>query len=209
MLPLLLGLAVLASGCRSTGYLAQRRRDLADVVTATTGPAVGAKLRLGPLHLTPVLWAMEMAGLRGGEWFYRPTLGMEERVPAQEVGRIWWAVSLWDLPAQPRLRQRGKAHIAAPLFLGPEAKLYDAFTDTPPFLSLPRLQWPAEKLAVERYPAAYLTQAEVSVGLLWGVSLGVNPGEALDFLLGWFRVDIYRDDLWGVPPAEAPMPLSF
>ena len=41
---------------------------------------------------------------------------------------------------------------------------------------------------------AYFSQVELSVGLFVGVKIGLNPGELLDFLLGWFTVDLYRDD---------------
>jgi hypothetical protein len=59
---------------------------------------------------------------------------------------------------------------------------------------MPRLAWPAEKLRVARYPAAYHSDLEVTLALGWGVRLGLNPGEALDFLLGWCFVDLYDDD---------------
>ncbi len=39
------------------------------------------------------------------------------------------------------------------------------------------------------------TQFEVAAGLLGGVRLGFNPGELLDFLLGFFGADLYGDDL--------------
>jgi hypothetical protein len=43
-------------------------------------------------------------------------------------------------------------------------------------------------------PAHYYSQIEVVVGLGPSVRLGFNPGEFLDFLLGWFGVSIYGDD---------------
>jgi hypothetical protein len=41
-----------------------------------------------------------------------------------------------------------------------------------------------------------LTQIEAMVGLGGTLRLGVNPGELLDFILGWFCFDIYDDDIW-------------
>lgn len=41
----------------------------------------------------------------------------------------------------------------------------------------------------------YNTQIEVAVGLVGTLRLGFNPGELLDFLLGWTTVDIFNDDL--------------
>jgi hypothetical protein len=37
-------------------------------------------------------------------------------------------------------------------------------------------------------------QIEVAAGLGAGLRAGVNPGEALDFLLGFFTLDIFKDD---------------
>ena len=39
------------------------------------------------------------------------------------------------------------------------------------------------------------TGVEVTVALFGGFSFGINPGELLDFLAGFFRLDIFRDDL--------------
>ena len=46
------------------------------------------------------------------------------------------------------------------------------------------------------------TQIEVAAGLLGGVRLGFNPGELLDLLLGFFGVDLYDDDVAGLPSDE-------
>ena len=36
---------------------------------------------------------------------------------------------------------------------------------------------------------------EVTAALIVGVSIGINPGELLDFLAGFLCLDIYGDDL--------------
>lgn len=42
----------------------------------------------------------------------------------------------------------------------------------------------------------YYTQCEVAVGTFFpSIRLGFNPGELLDFILGWTTIDIFRDDL--------------
>jgi len=46
-----------------------------------------------------------------------------------------------------------------------------------------------------RQRLAYYTEGEVALGCHYTVRLGVNPGELLDFLLGWTTLDIYGDDL--------------
>jgi hypothetical protein len=41
----------------------------------------------------------------------------------------------------------------------------------------------------------YFTQFEVVVGLGVALRAGVNPGEAIDFILGFVNVDFFGDDL--------------
>ena len=51
-------------------------------------------------------------------------------------------------------------------------------------------------LAFDGHRAWYkYSSIEVTVALIGGFSLGINPGELLDFLAGWFCLDMYRDDL--------------
>ena len=38
-------------------------------------------------------------------------------------------------------------------------------------------------------------QFEVAAGLGGTVRLGFNPGEFIDFICGWFTIDIYGDDI--------------
>jgi len=48
------------------------------------------------------------------------------------------------------------------------------------------------------------TQIEAVFGLGFTVRAGFNPGELLDFLLGWFGIDIYGDDLEARKLKEEP-----
>ena len=43
-------------------------------------------------------------------------------------------------------------------------------------------------------PYSYYTQIEMAAGLGGTLRLGVNPGEFVDFLLGWTTLDIFDDD---------------
>ena len=57
------------TGCASTGgYLIDRGRDAADIVTITAGGGVGGKARVGPFQ-TGLLLDMSSIGLRGGSLF--------------------------------------------------------------------------------------------------------------------------------------------
>ena len=39
------------------------------------------------------------------------------------------------------------------------------------------------------------TQVEIAAGLVYGLRVGFNPGELLDWLVGWFGGDLYADDV--------------
>ena len=52
--------------------------------------------------------------------------------------------------------------------------------------------WPDDQVELE---LILVGTDEATVGLLWSVKLGVNPGELLGFLPGWTTIDIYDDDL--------------
>ena len=47
---------------------------------------------------------------------------------------------------------------------------------------------------VWRQSIPYYTQVEVVLGLGSHLRLGLNPGELLDFVLGWTTIDIFGDD---------------
>lgn len=55
---------------------------------------------------------------------------------------------------------------------------------------------------VDLAPPAYFTQLEISLGFYGGVRLGINPGELLDLLLGFFTIDLYADDEPYADPVE-------
>ena len=42
---------------------------------------------------------------------------------------------------------------------------------------------------------SYYTDIECVAGFLLLIRIGFNPGELLDFLLGWTTLDIYDDDI--------------
>lgn len=45
-----------------------------------------------------------------------------------------------------------------------------------------------------RFPASQWTRIGLTAGFLFGARVEINPGEALDFFLGIFGIDIYKDD---------------
>jgi len=48
-----------------------------------------------------------------------------------------------------------------------------------------------------------MTQFEIAGALGVGLRLGVNPGELVDFFLGWAYVDVFGDDMGEAPSGEA------
>ena len=200
ILPLLALAAVLASGCASP-YWQNRRADAADVFTATIGVGLGATARIGPLH----------AGLGGNFDLYGIEAGKVGELGntgalvldsgghfAGDASLIAWGTSRIDL--------LGEGH----------ARGKQVYSDRGSFGRIPFWNPPTPE---SQNPARW-TQIEVAVGLLGGLRLGFNPGELLDFVLGFFGIDIYGDDLAsaepephaesaetrgvGVPPAEEP-----
>lgn len=166
-------LAALA-GCRTTPGTACRLHDFADTATATVGSGLGFKLRAGPLHLG-LLQSRDWAGLRGGEWF-RNAGGMSRSKDDEFIA--------WGSEEFLGGYFRGKHHdfVALDIPIMGHGGPYDT-SGIVPFISLPK-----------KVPWTYYTQVELVAGLGGTVRLGVNPGEMLDWFLGWFGADICRDD---------------
>ncbi|MCK5801588.1 MAG: hypothetical protein KAI66_02090 [Lentisphaeria bacterium] len=200
----LVAIALLTNGCAMRGYMGNRGRDIADVLTFSVGTGLGVKAQLGPLHFTPVLMCADQAGLRGGEVF-AVSAGDEdlEHIPLS-VGALWWANDVFWLPQDgERLQARGKAVFAFP----PGARDDQQFSlasETIPFVCVPRMKWESEGLVLKKYPAHYLTQLEVVVAVMGSVRLGVNPGELVDLVVGFFGLDLYGDDLGGRRDGRSP-----
>ena len=175
------GLMLLAagvSGCASTkGYLVDRGRDAGDIFTVTAGIGLGAKIRVGPLQPALIIGS-DRIGLRDGVLFVDPT----PRVFGG--GKHNWEMFV-PVPVLP------KDFFGATC--GIEGVRASHYGDE---------RHEDEILAVSRYPllaegsrASYYTQVEAALGLGLFLRCGVNPGEMLDFVLGWFGVDVFKDDI--------------
>ncbi len=64
-------LAVMGSGCATSGYFAARLGDAADIFTATLGVGAGVKVRVGPIQ-PAFIYSDDVVGLRGGRFFDTP-----------------------------------------------------------------------------------------------------------------------------------------
>jgi len=132
--------------------------------------ASGAKARIGPAQLGCVL-NFDVWGLRGGA-----------------LGEIRWLECTWDF----LYPWRGKRGFGEDRFLqwdqGPGARTLERRGKAY------YAKAPVPLIGIADEPE-YYTQIEVLVGLIGSLRLGFNPGEMLDFVLGWADVDIYADDL--------------
>lgn len=171
----LLGLSV--TGCATTGYMVKRGRDAADVFNLAVGIGAGAKVRVGPIS-PGIIGRSDYAGLSQGTFF----CGNHPYVTEKQGFGDWYHGSEGsngllggERAAQYYLtRDRHKYYEAAYLFGIAVSKNMESDPMT--------------------YNPSYFTQIDVAAGLGGILHAGFNPGELLDFLLGWFGVDIYGDD---------------
>ena len=152
-----------------------------DIVTVSFGWGAGVRARVGPVS-AGLISCRDVAGIRGGR--------IGRLVPKDEMGN--WALhdsytvdvtlsSLETFNPDAMTRERGKS--------------FSAF-------GMPIVSFPSRANNQEVFPYYYFTQVEAIVALGPSIRVGVNPGEFVDFLLGWFRVDIFDDDRGERPLAD-------
>lgn len=180
----LLTLAFVASltGC-STSYTTNRCRDAADIVTIGIGRGVGAKARIGSLE-AGLLSEEGMVALRGGAAGGNRD-GKTEDIQLLLFGFEGFGQETIGYPTpEPEYNvfdERGKSF---------KAGSYNVI----PFWST---------LAEGVRAPYYYTQIELVAALLGSVRVGVNPGELVDFVLGWTTIDIYNDDVEATKTKDA------
>ena len=172
------------TGC-ATPYMIDRRRDAADIFSFTLGEGAGAKMRVGPVAVG-LLANQDTIGFRNG----------------CEV--IMSPPSRWDVPTY----DFKMLDVTFTLLGGEKAdfthgncddrfKSYSAITVCG--ISVIEPKWNDDPLVNRKAPwqsrISYYTQVEVVGGLVGTCRLGFNPGELLDFILGWTTIDIFNDDL--------------
>jgi hypothetical protein len=174
-LTVLVVLLSLATGC-ATPYMTDRGRDAADVFTATVGYGIGGKAQIGPIQ-TGLFANRDCLGLRGG------------------------TCAVWDVPPFGE-----NDTFELDLFIcrmgifNPNSGLADKRHKDLMTVGLGPITWPfyMDNLLWfgrdERTPYHH-SQIEVAVGVGPSIRLGFNPGELLDFILGWTAIDVFDDDL--------------
>lgn len=171
---------VLLSGCASPrAYLTDRGHDALDVLTCAVGLGAGAKVRAGPLH-AGLLMSRDFAGLRGGQMGWWGSDGGGELDPFLIPCSIFgFGCEMFSLDS---VCDAGRG------------KEYDALSYVPFFYTYLKLE-EERTSAIWRREWPQYTELEGVIGLGPTLRLGINPGELLDFLIGWIGFDIYNDDV--------------
>ena len=158
--------AAAVSGCASTGgYWADRGRDAADVFTCTVGVGTAGAKARVGPVCAGLLAQSDITGLRNGRFFMDPP-----PIFAQyDLLLGCWGVE--NITGNER-KDAVESTMVIPFIYGGN------FFSVPPDL-----------------PAYYYCQIEAVATLGMSLRLGFNPGELLDFLLGFSTIDIFGDDI--------------
>jgi len=159
------------TGCASTkGYFIDRGRDGVDIFTCSVGLGLGAKARIGPAG-AGLMVQHDMAGLRRGQ------ISINDQTWNLNHGFPWIDYVVLCIGSES---------------CNGEYYLNDARSKS--FHAL--MEIPFVYTVEERESrCAYYTQIEAVIAPGPSLRLGFNPGELLDFILGWTTIDILKDDL--------------
>ena len=199
--------STLCAGCASA-YWRDRANDLGDIASVSFGAGLGVRAQAGPVA-TGLGAQMDVAGFRGGRFFAdRRAFDLEPL--GWSVDLVCASANLFGLrpadgtqePFDPDVDARGKYRgrcngciegafvpfwlFGEPLHPGEHGGTADAL---PPYPVAPGRASPEDHWSPD------WTHLEIAAALGVGVRLGFNPGELLDFLLGFFGADLYGDDL--------------
>jgi hypothetical protein len=168
--------------------LIDRWRDASDILTVAVGKGYGGKARVGPVHLG-AFYNRDYMGLRGGE-SHRQWSSKDALPSTFDFDLTFISGERFDPEKFVRTRDRHKCFVASGVAGLSFSKGFEG-----------------EDWSVG--DASYYTQVEMAAGLVRTLRLGLNPGEVLDFLLGWVRIDLFDDDVnrpGRRPPTKGPGP---
>jgi hypothetical protein len=137
---------------------------------------------MGPLR-TGVFAGEDIAGLRAGEIFF-PSDFFQKWEENFDMCLLDLSEEIFEPGGLQIAKERGKLFRTADNFFSTKIQPF-------PFFAIPDKN--PETTLLQKIP--YYTQIEVAAGLYRGIRLGINPGEILDFILGWTTIDIFDDDL--------------
>lgn len=176
---ILLAIVLGVTGC-ATPYMIDRRRDAADIFTATVGTGAGVKARAGVFQVG-LLANHDATGLRGG------TVGYWEWKTPDLID----PVSDFDFLVVPLYSFGVESFHPESYGVVERSKGFDTEK------WLPILTMPMSDVCSLSAPGQvpHYLQCELVAGVGVTIRLGFNPGELLDFILGWTTIDIFNDDL--------------
>jgi len=152
-------------------------RDGADVFTASIGKGIGAQARIGPVHAGLVAVG-DQTGLRGGKVY---PLCASRGPSVIDSGAFGGDYCLGVYGFEYFGMTSGRS-------AGSRRKEFQTM-----FCCVPTDE--SFKGGKSTLNPAYWSEVEVVVAVGLSLRLGFNPGELLDFILGWTTIDIYGDDL--------------
>lgn len=156
-------------------FMQDRKNDANDIFSATVGYGAGAKARVGPINVGLLVQEDNRLGFKNGCNFSPKTLNKGPRLLDMTSTLISYEKFSSDFNYI--VAERGKFY---------ETRGYGG------------LAW-AEILGPTEHPwnqlLPYYTQMDVVVAPGGAVRLGFNPGELLDFIIGWTAVDLFADDI--------------
>jgi hypothetical protein len=169
-------------GCtRMESYFINRAHDAGDIVFITTGLGLGANARIGPLH----------AGLLANyDWYGWHNQWIGAASGEEWLGRIdfdWTIGAMQQFACETDKREKGYTAI------GGLPRSGESWAGGFPFLT--SVEYLSTKDNALFDP--FYTQIEVCAGLVGSAHAGVNPGELVDFALGFVGIDIFDDDIAG------------
>ena len=173
---------MLFTGC-ATPYMADRKADAKDIFTATIGHGGGVKARVGPAR-TGAFFGRDDAGLRGGivSGDFGDRIVGKFLHGTMDVDAIFFSLECYAPEERTTATVLGKQFVAGGVLgLSASVPSYESGDE-----------W-SRKPWNQHIP--YYTQVEVAAGIGKTFRLGINPGELVDFLLGWTTLDIFSDDL--------------
>lgn len=190
-------LAILVAAQSSCSYIEKRARDAADIVLiAPEWRVVGAKGQLGPWGQLGYYCSMVgPAGYARGYGLLGPHLGAYEHQDCTLFPLLIFVQSRSGAP-DPRHKDffvMGKWLLP---YLEPQTDPDATFGGF-------------EEADDWRRLAPRYTQIELALGVWVGVRVGFNPGELVDFVIGWFGLDLYDDDFdpeFAEEPGSEPLP---
>lgn len=175
------------SGCASSGYLKDRMRDGADVFTLSVQRGVGVDAQAS--FLTVALgFESTYLGLEDGRMINNWTHEGFAILPTEKDDQgTTFACGLVLLSMKANMNPSSTGHC----YQGERNKRYSGFY----LCGLPIGVNPLGMSSDTLYSPHSATKIEIGASLGLGLRFGFNPGELLDFLLGWTTLDIYNDDL--------------